>query len=357
MSDYLKRVNRLFLNLLFLLLGLVSSVSVYGSLVEAEKYGLAAEKASANRQYDDAVEYIGRALRLLGSLEDGDNHMLRASLLCQLGVVHIELGKWLMAQDDLLLCLKGARELNDNELVSEALVRLGQNGFKQGRFEEADLYLREAVSLTAETRDFSRQAFAYLWLGATAALHGKAKDAETLLMKAVDAASRAGDQATEGRARNILGENARLNGQYDVAIKHYHEALTIYESINNRFGMTMVIHNLGHVAVMTGATEEALVHYDNSLKMAVEINAIPAALEILAALAGIALDKGEFERALELLGVVLAHPAAPKEALHMFAEPTLVSLQKALSPETIESGLARGKSLGFEKVIAGLLDK
>ncbi|MBT7952538.1 MAG: tetratricopeptide repeat protein [Gammaproteobacteria bacterium] len=326
-------------------------------LIKVEQLSQSARQATEQRRYVEALADLKSALELLNEHLENEPQVKIATLNCQLGAVYIEQGHWPEADESLLVCLETADRLHQDELAAEALVKLGQNAFKQGLFESATSHLQKAVVLTTAINDLPKLAFARLWLGAIAALNKNFKQAERELLDAVAIAQKAEDPSTEGRARNILGENARLNGQYETAIKHYQQALGIYESIDNRFGMTMVIHNLGHVMTMMGDTQTALQHYERSLKMAVEINAIPAALEILAALAEIAADAGETERALDLLGLVYAHSAAPKEALHMFADPTLALLQKEFPAERIESGLARGRALKFEKVVADILSK
>ena len=326
-------------------------------LVKAEQLGQSARHATQKRKYTLALADLQSALKLLQGDQELTSQRQRAILQCQLGAVYIEQGQWSKAEKNLLACLEAARSLDESQLVGEALVKLGQNAFKKGQFELANTHLQEAVTVTTAIDDLPRLAFARLWLGAVAALNENFEQAEYELLEAVAVARNTDDKSTEGRARNILGENARLHGQYDAAIAHYQQALSIYESINNGFGMTMVIHNLGHVTTMMGDTETALQYYDRSLAMAMEINAIPAALEILAALAAIAANAGDTDRALHLLGLVYANSAAPKEALHMFADPVLARLQKDLPAKVIESGLARGRTLNFDEAVQEILAK
>ncbi len=321
----------------------------------ATDIGEMAKQASIDRDYLVAAEALHKALLLLDDKQDASALSLRANLLCQLGKVQIEQGQWPAAESSLLECLQLSEKTGQQILSGKALADLGLNAFKQGFFDKADEYLNKAIGISSTNNDLSTLAFSHLWLGAIFAINKDFHAAETQLLKATSIANRAKDFSTEGRARNILGENARLNGRYSEAISHYEEALNIFKSIDQKFGMTMVIHNLGHVSTMMGNTEAALQHYDESLRMAIEIQAIPAALEILAALAGIAADKGDYDHALNLLGVVLANPSAPKEALHMFAEPLLAHLKNELPAEQLENGLARGRSLGFDRVVDSLL--
>ena len=327
------------------------------NLSEAIQLSESAKQATQLRNYKIAADDLQAALQLLDDYVENSSNNFYASMFCKLGKVRIEQGHWSTAEKSLTRCLRLADNLNESQLSAVALADLGQNAFKKGQLDKATSYLNKAIKIATENRYLSTLAFARLWLGAISALRGNFDHAETELLEAVAIAKKANDPSTEGRARNILGENSRLHGQYDDAIRHYQEALSIYQSINERFGITMVIHNLGHVRTMMGDTETALQHYDESLRMAIDIQAIPAALEILAALAGIATDKEDYDQALDLLGVVFAHPASPKEALHMFAEPLLVRLQNRLPADTVEAGLARGGALNFDELVKRLLDK
>lgn len=334
------------------------STEKYASnLSKAIQLSKSADQATLLRNYKIAADDLQTALQLLDGYVEKSTNKFYASLFCKLGKVRIEQGHWPAAEKALIRCLRLADNFNDSQLRAVALADLGQNAFKKGQLDKAKSYLNNAIEVASKNNDLSTLAFARLWLGAISALRGNFDHAESELLEAVTIAKKANDPSTEGRARNILGENSRLHGQYDNAIRHYQEALSIYQSINEPFGMTMVIHNLGHVRTMMGDTETAIQHYDESLRMAIDIQAIPAALEILAALAGIATDKEDYDQALDLLAIVFAHPASPKEALHLFAEPVLDKLRNKLPTEKIEAGLARGRALNFEELVKGLLAK
>lgn len=317
-------------------------------LAEAQRLSHTAQLAIDNREYTRALTELEEALKLVEDKPDNRTRQQWARLQYQLGTVYIEQGEWSAADIALLACLDISREQEDGLLTTMTLVGLGQNAFKQGHFEDADDYLQEAIGLASIHSYEHELALAHLWLGAVAALNRHFEQAEKALQEAVAVASSAGDKSTEGRARNILGENARLHGNYDAAITHYNEALTVYESIDNRLGMTMVVHNLGHVMTMMEEIDSALEYYERSLAMAMEIDAQPAALEIIAAVASIAAKRGRYKKALALLGLVYANPAAPKEALHMFAEPTLAMLRKKISDSELKSGLAEGRKLNLQ---------
>jgi hypothetical protein len=86
--------------------------------------------------------------------------------------------------------------------------------------------------------------------------------------------------------------------------------------------------------------------------MATEIQVIP--LEPLAGLAGLKAEVGELERALELLGLSLHHPAFNPE-VRLVADPILTKLRDELPPDMVEAGPERGRSLDYDTVVQELL--
>ena len=233
----------------------------------------------------------------------------------------------------------------------EAILGLGQSCFKQGKFDVAKSHLSEALALATESSDKTNSAFALMWLGAIPAMEGKFSQAERYLQDALTMARAADAPALAARTLNILGENSRLNARHDDAVGYYQRALSCYQSLGDSFGIELVTHNLGHVSVAKGDVEAAAEYYRDAVKLAVKIQAIPSAIEVLAAFAGLHHSRGESERALELLGLVLDHPACPEEARRLFAEPLLTQLRAELPSATVESGLGRGRSLAFDTVV------
>lgn len=116
----------------------------------------------------------------------------------------------------------------------------------------------------------------------------------------------------------------------------------------------VIMNNLGHIAAASRDVKTATGHYLDSMRIAREIQVITSEAETLAGLAGLKVIEGEPERALELLGVALHHPAFNQEAQRV-VDPILAQLHADLSPEIIEAGLERGESLDFDTVVKELL--
>lgn len=311
------------------------------------------EQAVAVGAYVEAIGFFERGLNLVKGQVDAAARRRQVTLHYRLGAIYIEQGQYSAGDQHLEASLNTAREISDPSLAAEALISLGQSTSKQGKFELAEPYLQEALSLARGAGDGAATASALMWLGATAGFRRQFQKSETYLLEALALAKETRVEALVARSLNILGENARYQDQYDKATSYYQEALAIYRILTNQFGIALVTINLGHVAAAAGEIKAASGHYLEALRLVMEIQAISFALETLAGLAGVKAAEGQAEYAVELLGLVLPHPAANQE-MRLAAEPLLARLRTELPSDLVEAALARGQKLDLETVVRDL---
>jgi tetratricopeptide (TPR) repeat protein len=156
------------------------------------------------------------------------------------------------------------------------------------------------------------------------------------------------------QALNNLGEVAREQGAYDEARAYYEECQVIDEEIGERMGLALALGNLGHVCIAQGQDAAAWNYVQRSLHENVDMQDIPHALADLGGIAHLKLRAGQPERAAELLGLALRHPATYSE-IEDDTEAVLASLREALGAEELEAALARGAELDLEQVVAEIL--
>jgi predicted ATPase/class 3 adenylate cyclase/tRNA A-37 threonylcarbamoyl transferase component Bud32 len=324
------------------------------NVLAAEYLYRAGEQATAVSAYVEAGSFFERALALVTGQVDSETRRLQAALQYQLGGIYIDQGQWAAGDKHLQASLSLARELGDTKRSVEALANLGQSAVKQGNFAGAETYLHEALTLARETGDKANMAFALMWLGGNALFQKEFEQSETYMLEALALAREAGAQALEARTLNILGENARYQDKYVDAAAYYQEALSIYRTLDNQFGTALISSNLGHVAAALGDVKTAFSHYLRALQISIEIQAMQIVLETLAGLAGLKVAGGEAERALELLGLSLHHPASNPE-VQQVADSILTKLRAELPVDVVEAGLKKGRSLDFDTVIQELL--
>jgi tetratricopeptide (TPR) repeat protein len=191
-------------------------------------------------------------------------------------------------------------------------------------------------------------------LGSVAHLLGEYDKAQSFYLESRALYQERGSRQGEAGLLNNLGETARLQGDYQAARQYYREALDISKEIDSKVTMVSIINNLGHVASAMCDYAAALPCYQEALQIAMNSLAIPRVLESLAGWAGVLASTGQPQRALELLGLALGHPALDDDTKSIVMQ-VLAELRVQLPPEEIEQGLKRGQALHLESVAAELL--
>jgi class 3 adenylate cyclase/tetratricopeptide (TPR) repeat protein len=362
-----------------------------GERVKAAQYvrrsGEEAHKVSAFR---DAREAFQRALKLLPA-EQGTE---RAAVLVLLGQTWMRLGDLAAANDSLEEGLALARGAGDRKTQAAALTGLGEVAWGQGDWEAAQRHLQDGLALAQECGDTAGQALAtqhlarVSWLGgeytvaerwaqesqkwyeqagdrqglmaarnelAIIAIHqGDLEKGKGYLADNLALAQEMGDRFRSAQALNNLGEVARELATYDDARVYYEQCQVICTEIGDRIGVTLALGNLAMVCIAQGQDDAAWDYIRRSLREDMAVQDTPHALNDLVHIAHLQARAGQSERAAQLLGLALNHPASTSET-ELDAEPVLGLLREALGAEELEAVLARGAKLNLEQVVGEIL--
>jgi tetratricopeptide (TPR) repeat protein len=147
-----------------------------------------------------------------------------------------------------------------------------------------------------------------------------------------------------------LGEVYRQTGRFDQAHEAYWGALELSRELNIQRGIAIVTNNLGFNAVALGKLEEAERYALESLALSHEIQMITGVQFNLIVLADVALAQENYDRALELLGAVEAHPSRDAE-VNQYVLERLENLRKTIDNERFEAAVVRGRTCDFEKLV------
>jgi tetratricopeptide (TPR) repeat protein len=203
-----------------------------------------------------------------------------------------------------------------------------------------------------------------------------------------------GDPRFTAIGLNILSWLALKLGRYDEARAALDESITLNLSVGDRWGLAFAYRGLGLIAQAQGEHIQAVDIFRKSLDMLTELGARPdvarllaemsrsvfalgdeaeaergwreslrianetrgawVALEALVGIASLQAKRGDCEQALELLLIVLNHPASIQEtkdrAVHLRTE-----LEGQLTPLQIESINVHVRERSLESVVEGLL--
>jgi tetratricopeptide (TPR) repeat protein len=373
-------------------LGLIAGhYELAGERAKAAEYlRRSGEEAHRVSSFRDAAATFERALSLLPK----DVKVERAALLVMSGQAQISLGEYGEAARQFGDGLELARDAGERVTEVAALNGLGEVAWRQGDWEAARGHLHEALALAQACEDTGGQALAaqhlarISWLSAdydqaerwaqqsqgwyeqvgdrqgliaarnelgVAAFHraefDRAQDhfgANLALAREMD------DRYRIQQALNNLGEVAREQGAYDQARAYYEQSRTICEEIGDRLGVALTLGNLGMVCVAGGQDVEAWQYVRQSLPEHMAMQDMPHVLTDLVSAAHLQARAGKPQRAAELLGLALHHPASYSE-VDRDAQPVLELLREALGEEALEAALSRGAELELEQVLAEIL--
>jgi predicted ATPase len=359
--------------------------------VKAAQYlRLSGEEAYTTNAYADARAACERALQLLPEQHVAE----RAVLAVELGQALVRLGELAAAGAWLEESLSLARSAGDRQTEVAALNGLGHVAWRQGDWEAARRYLQDALVLAQNCGDIAGQALAAQhlarvgwlraeydqaerWAQESQELYEEAGDRQGLMAarnelaivanqrgeieraKASHTANLAlaremGDRFRMSQALNNLGEVAREQEAYEEARGFYEQCRVISEEIGDRPGIALVLANLGMVCIAQGQDAAASEYVQRALREDMAMQDTPHVVNDLVWIAHLRARAGQPQRAAELLGLALHHPASYSE-VERDAQPVLELLREELGAEELQAALARGAELDLEQVVEEIL--
>jgi tetratricopeptide (TPR) repeat protein len=312
--------------------------------------------------------FLGQAWIRLGdfaaataSLEDGlararaaGDRQIEAAALNRLGEVAWRQGDWGTAQRHLQDGLAVARDCGDTAGQALATQHLARVSWLGGQNEQAERWAQESQRLYEQTGDRQGLMAARNELAIIAMKRGELENATRYFADNLALARDMGDRLRIAQALNNLGEVAREQGAYDEARAYYEECQAIDEEIGEKTGLALALGNLAMVCIAQGQDDAAWDYARQSLQENVDMQDMPHALADLASIAHLKLRAGQPERAAELLGLALRHPATHSEIEHD-SRAVLAELREALPPEQLEAALARGAKFDLDEVVGEIL--
>jgi tetratricopeptide (TPR) repeat protein len=224
-------------------------------------------------------------------------------------------------------------------------------------------------------------------LGRLAMARGQYAQAEALHQNCLQRRRTLGDRTGLSFTLTDLGDVARLQGKPRQAQEYYEQGLALAKDTSNRTEVAFALGGLGKLAESRGNFEEAkrlaLLSQDfyqtyrsdlhlgravfglgdyqaaelcfyRVLTLASEAQRLPLVLEALSGFAHLSARMGEPERALELLTLVLSHPASAQECRDRAAR-LQAELTTELSPEVVGAAQERGRARDLDAMVAELL--
>ncbi|GMA15226.1 tetratricopeptide repeat protein (plasmid) [Deinococcus metallilatus] len=225
----------------------------------------------------------------------------------------------------------------------------------QGHYREAEAHLREALVLYRKIGYHVGLAFGLAQQGNLLLALGRPEEAGAAFRQGLTLAQDLGVHQRVPPFLQGLAEVAYARGAYEEARQLGEEELERGRKEGSRSTQIAALGLLGRVSAAQGKGAAAGLHLGQALHLAWSAGETPRVLELLTALAGWQLTRGEAREALPLLLLVECHPAA-EERVKELARRLRRTLEGQLPPQALAQAQADPASLNsvVTEVLAGL---
>jgi predicted ATPase/DNA-binding SARP family transcriptional activator len=341
-----------------------------------------------------AVE-TGRALllRSLAIFRDLDTPRQLAYTLCHLGHATPSSAE---GEARYVEALSIFQELGDQRGMVMALAELGAIALHQGAYGASRRMYEERLRISREIGNRDGIASSLMMLGWLAWALGEVRQAEQLHQESLTLYTEIDHQVGIAMSLSVLGQDALLTESYGKARQLLQKSLAIFEEVGLPWGIAEALWGLAWVAVEMGEYAKALQlaqhslahcemladrspaastytvlgtaarelgdlagsrdYYGHALQTAAEMDALPSALHVLAEIAALVTAEGRGGRSLELLTLVLHHPASWQVTKDKAAA-RIAALKAELPPDVVAAARERGRARHLEPTLAELLEE
>jgi serine/threonine-protein kinase len=227
------------------------------------------DKAAGPAMELRAVELLDRGRRQAEGLNQ--DPQMQADLKETLGSIYLKLGKLDLAEPLLVSALAARRkDATEQSKIADSLVALGMLRREQGRLDEAEAMMRQALEIAQQQPASSAPALARAWNGLGAVLETRGKYGEALTV--LESARRlrpAGADATTNTADNLfeLASVHFYQGDYGASEALNKQALEIYRKFYGEEHPVVagVLNNLGAIETNRGNYSASEAYYRRAL--------------------------------------------------------------------------------------------
>jgi molybdopterin-biosynthesis enzyme MoeA-like protein len=290
--------------------------------------------------YLPAIQYFGDAAQKLTGNEP-DVVWARAELrarqtwfACLIGLPDEGLR---MAQES----IQTLSQLNKQEISVEVLTCAIMNAMVLNKSELITQISQDMLERAERSGDPWEQGWALMWSAYVRLLQGQPSAALQTGQEALAIFERSNSPFGSAAAAGFsLAQTALLIGDIGAAKAYFLRGMQAAEEINYLLLLQRTYDGLGMVALMENDPEQAQQFFLKSLRISQECGQTREMLASLLELANVHVALGNFDEALELLAVVLNHPASGQNSLNTNRSESLRDAAEKLR-EKIESQLDR----------------
>jgi len=298
-------------------------------------------------QHEQAQAMLERSLEILRPLNEP---RALAEPLAFLGTVMILTGNYARARELVVEGREKARVVGDEWFAAMCLSLQGNIAMLTGEYENAYELLQSAVAEWRLIGDPRFTAFGLNFIGQVALILGRYDVARVALEESIALNLSVGVRWNLGHAYQGLGAVVQAQGEHQRAVDMFRKGVDTFTELGGRFYAAQGLAEMGRSVFALGNDAEAERVWRDSLRIAIEIHGTPVALEALVGLASLQAKQSDKEYALQLLLVVLNHPASFQETKNRAAR-LRAELESQLTSQQVEAVLAWAQAKTFESLV------
>ncbi|UCC61939.1 MAG: tetratricopeptide repeat protein [Anaerolineae bacterium] len=271
------------------------------------KIGMAHESQG---QYNEALEWLGRARQVARSDLAVAVSRTTARILADTGAVHIRkadfaTGIGLIRQ---ALALLSRLPRNSERLRDEGWAhnRLGIAHAQQGNLHQAGTFFEQSLMFWTQAGDLVGVATQHNNLGYLAYLQGDVQAAIESYERSLRVCRQIGYRYVMAMASNNLGMAYQVSGNYQPAVACYQQSLEIRQEMGDLAGIASTYDNLGMTYHQRGDYEKAIEYHHQSLAIKRQQEDTFNIANSLINIAAVCRDQGHHEEAIGLAEEALA---------------------------------------------------
>jgi len=157
-----------------------------------------------------------------------------------------------------------------------------------------------------------------------------------------------------GTAYRGLGIVAQAQGKHQQAVVMFRKGLDTFTELGGSWFVACVLAEMAGSMLALGNEAEAGRVWHEALRIATDIHGTPVALEALIGIATLKAKQGNIEQALELLLIVLNHPASFQETKDRAAQ-LRAELEAQLTSQQVEAAETRATATTVEAAVGEIL--
>ena len=350
-------------------------------------------------RYLEGADLLTQALTVLPASAESAEAIgpIRAHALVLLAWLLIRLGRLTEAEEHSRAALALYEHLNIPPVpgvATDPRVALGILASIRGDYAAMTQWGEQAVQLAEKHEHRWNRPYAYYLLARAALVQGDYERAEAAAQQASQAAHAVSDRWFLAYCLNELGNVALARDEFDTAREHfqtgfvirqefddregmaialnrlgtvalragdaaaagqlYERSLALYRELDDKGGLASTLNGLGFVALARGDQAEACAYYQRALSIAHELHFVPLMLWILLGVGELLLRTQRAERGVELLALVIQHPAGEREA-GLRARQCLDRFIASLPAQHFDATYQRSQASDLDAIAAQLL--